>query len=239
VNGIFVANAAGGRAAFWGGHSEKKLQCGSAIFENRMRLRRNLSPLCSALLVFQLFTGSAAAQDPAPGGKLNLLVLEGEGAINSIRKGPAALTVVRVEDENQRPVHNAAVVFTLPSQGPSGSFPNGSHTATVVTDAEGKAVARGLKPNAVPGRMEMQVSASSQGRTARTVVTLFNMDVRDVRSGGGGGGKVAAILVVLGAAAAGGLVVGLRQSRTAAPPVPTAAPPITLTPGTGAVAPPQ
>ena len=45
---------------------------------------------------------------------LNLVVLEGEGATNNIRQRTAREPIVRVEDENHRPVAGAIVVFTCP-----------------------------------------------------------------------------------------------------------------------------
>lgn len=47
---------------------------------------------------------------------LNLVIVEGEGAINNIRQRTARDPIVRVEDENHKPVAGAAVVFLLPSR---------------------------------------------------------------------------------------------------------------------------
>ena len=54
--------------------------------------------------------------------ELNIVVLEGEGATNNVRQRVARDPVVRVEDENHKPIVGAAVVFTLPT-GP-GDCPN-------------------------------------------------------------------------------------------------------------------
>ena len=43
---------------------------------------------------------------------LNLIVVEGEGAINNIRQRTARETIVQVEDENRKPVADAVVVFS-------------------------------------------------------------------------------------------------------------------------------
>src|SRR5579859_1089862 len=84
------------------------------------------------------------AQTPAP--MLNIVIVEGEGAINNIKLRTARETIVQVEDENHKPVAGAAVVFTLPNQGAGGSFAGNAQTLTSVTDANGRAVARGLQP---------------------------------------------------------------------------------------------
>src|ERR1051325_11009842 len=124
----------------------------------------------SAGLVYLLAFPSLplAAQEPA-GGKLNLVIVEGEGAINNIRQRTAREPIVQVEDQNHKPIAGAAVIFDLPGQGASGSFPNGSHTLTVTTDNQGRAAARGLRPNSVKGKYQMHVTASFAGQTATAV----------------------------------------------------------------------
>ena len=167
---------------------------------------------------------------------LNVTVVEGEAGINNIRQHTGSDVAVRVVDDSQKPVSGAAVVFTLPSQGASGKFRDGSGILTVTTDADGKAAARGLRPNEVAGKMEIRITASSQGRTGNAVATQFNMDVR--KRDGGGNGKLIVILLVVGAAAVGGTVAALHSSGSSTP---AAAAPatITLSPGAGTVAPPQ
>ena len=73
---------------------------------------------------------------------------------------PAREPIVQVEDENHKPVAGAAVVFLLPDQGASGAFADGSHMLTVTSDAQGRAIAHGLRPNSVQGNFQMRVTAS-------------------------------------------------------------------------------
>src|SRR5689334_6026432 len=112
------------------------------------------------------------SQTPAP--VLTLTVLEGEGAINNIRQRTAREPIVQVEDENHRPVAGVAVVFTLPTSGASGTFTNGSNTLTVLTDNQGRAVARGLRPNNIQGQYQIRVTASKDGKTASTNISQTN-----------------------------------------------------------------
>jgi hypothetical protein len=66
---------------------------------------------------------------PASGQQaLNIIVVEGEGAINNVRQRTAREPIVQVEDENHRPVAGAVVVFTLPSQCAGGAFAGGAQT---------------------------------------------------------------------------------------------------------------
>ena len=168
---------------------------------------------------------------------LSIVVVDGQGAINNIRQHAGHDMVVRV-DYNQQPVPGASVAFTLPSQGPSGSFVNGEKTLVVTTDAQGQAIARGLKPNNVAGKFEIRVTASYQGRTSSVTITQFNMAVQNAKSGGHG--KLVLVLVALGAAGAVGAVVATRGGSSSPTPTQPAPPPvISISPGTGTVGPPQ
>src|SRR5579864_98694 len=124
---------------------------------------RLLATGLSFLLIFQLLPAPALAQDQ---GGLNLVIVEGDGAINNIRQRTAREPIVQVQDENHKPVAGAAVVFLLPNQGASGVFANGARSLTVTTDAQGRAVAHGFRPNSVSGKLQMRVTASYQGKTA-------------------------------------------------------------------------
>ena len=167
---------------------------------------RGLALLLSGLLAVPLAPG-AMAQDTA--GKLNLLIVEGDGAINNIRQRTAREPIVQVEDENHKPVAGAAVTFSLPSQGAGGTFANGSHTLTVMTDDQGRAVAHGLRPNSVQGQFQIRVTASHNGQVANATITQSNAAVAGAAgaaAAAGISGKLIAVLVVAAAAAAGGAI---------------------------------
>ena len=107
---------------------------------------RLLSPLLTLLLIGVPLAPPAAAQVPqgaAP--MLNLVIVEGEGAINNIKQRTQRETIVQVEDSNHRPVAGAAVAFTLPSNGASGTFANGGRSITTVTDSQGRASVPSLR----------------------------------------------------------------------------------------------
>ncbi len=182
-----------------------------------------------------------SAQDAAP--KLNLVVVEGDGAINNIRQRTAREPIVQVEDENHRPIAGAVVVFTLSSQGASGTFAGGEHTLTVTSDAQGRAVARGLKPNNVQGQYQIRVNASYQGQTANTNISQSDAVAAGAATAAAGVSAKVIVLVVAAAAAAavGGLFAsgaigggGSTTSTVAAGPTL-----VTISPGTGTVGPPR
>ena len=117
------------------------------------------------------------AQAPLPnaGGGLNLVILEGEGAINNVKQRTSRETIVQVEDGNHKPVAGAVVVFLLPDDGPSGTFVSGSRTATVVTGSNGQAVMPGLQPNQLTGPYQVRVNALFGGRQASTTINQSNV----------------------------------------------------------------
>ena len=108
------------------------------------------------------------------GPRLMLVVLEGEGATNNIRQRTAREPIVEVQDENHRPVAGALVLFALPRNGAGATFPNGATSLRVTTDAQGRAVARGLRPNNVAGQFQIAISASYGALTASITVHQVN-----------------------------------------------------------------
>ena len=169
-----------------------------------------------------------AAQMPAQEAieSLRIEIVEGDGAINNVRQRFAREPIVQVEDQNRKPVAGAVVTFVLPNQGASGVFANGSRTFTTLTDSNGRAAARGVRPTN-NGKFEIRVNASKDGKTASATIGVTNVLVASAMTGG----KLAALLLVLGGAAAAGVAVAVNSgggnSTTATPP----APPTVLTPG--------
>lgn len=170
---------------------------------------------------------------------LNLVVVEGDGAVNNIRQRTAREPIVQVQDENHKPVAGAIVVFMLPSNGAGGTFANGARTLTITTDNQGQAVARGLKPNGVKGQYQIHVNASHNGQTASTVITQSNAVLTATGAAAGGAaisGKLIAVLAIVGAAAAGGAYYATHNGggNTAVGPAGTS-----IAAGAGAVGPPR
>jgi hypothetical protein len=189
---------------------------------------RGLSWLIAILMMTEGLPARLPAQPPAPA-KLNIVILEGEGAINNLRQRVARETIVQVEDENHKPLSGVAVTFLLPNNGPSGVFLDGSRSFTTMTDAQGKAVARGIRVNKVPGKMEIRVNAKYQGLTNSTIVTQSNVAAA-AAAAGGISGKVIALILIGAAGAAAGTAVALTREST-----PTAV----VTPGTPSVGAPK
>lgn len=155
-----------------------------------------LAALLSCVLVINL----GAQESP----KLIINVVEGEGALNNIKQRVNREPIVQVEDENHKPIAGAAVVFFLPTTGPSGTFANGSQTLTVTTDSLGRASAKGIVPNHQTGQMQIRVTASHNGLTASATITQMNVVGANV---GGGLSTTAKVLII--AAIAGGTIAGV------------------------------
>ncbi|MGE5568092.1 MAG: carboxypeptidase-like regulatory domain-containing protein [Rhodospirillales bacterium] len=196
------------------------------ISDNKNTVFRLLAILVCWLFVWQ--TNSLGAQEGAQL-KLNIVIIEGEGAINNIRQRIAREPIVQVEDENHRPVAGAVVVFLLPDRGAGATFADGSRYLNVVTDSQGRAVARGLRPNNTPGQYQIRVTASFEGQTATATITQTNMAaIAGAAAGAGLSGKLIAILAVAGGAAiAGGVVAATRGNGNPAP--------VSVIPGTPSV----
>ena len=211
-------------------------------------MRTSLKPTRNSLCICLAFAlilpvESLPAQEPTPPASLNIVVVEGEGAINNIRQRVARDPMVRVEDNNHKPIAGAVVVFTLPTEGATGEFGDGSKNSTIATDSAGEARAQGLKLSGMGGKMPIHVTASYRGLTARTTIMQFVEVPPGAKAGNGGGhGKVIAILAVVGAAAAGGAVYAIHKSSsnsTTSGSVPTGPSPIGITAGAGTIAPPH
>ena len=201
-----------------------------------MNLRSSVSSVILLSLLAQSVT--FGYQETAQILKLNIEIVEGEGAVNNIRQRMAREPMVQVTDENRKPVAGAAVVFLLPNQGAGGAFANGAKSLTTLTDANGNAVARGMQANRLSGQYQIRVTASHQGKTVSTSINMTNAAV----AGAVAGGAALKWLLILGAAggaaAAGVVAANGGNGGGAAPPVP-GRPPTTVTPGTPSVGGPQ
>jgi hypothetical protein len=176
---------------------------------------------------------AAAQQDPraAAPSKLNLVVVEGEGAINNIKLRTSRNTIVQVEDENHKPVAGAAVTFLLPADGPGGAFAGGTKSATLVSDSAGRVNMPRLSLNQNPGSYSIRVTASNQGLVANATIAQSSV------AGAAGLATTSIIAIVAGVAAAGGVaaVVASRGGNTTPTPPTPSAPTGTISAGSGAV----
>src|SRR5579864_116075 len=195
------------------------------------------TPHCLFLIVLLLLNlGGLPAWGQTPT-SLQIVIVEGEGAINNIKQRVNREPIVQVEDESHKPVAGVSVTFFLPNQGPGGTFANGTNSLTATTNAQGQAVARGIRFNNQAGTMEIRVAASLAGQTASAIITQTNV-LGSASSGGSTGGmsrttKILIVVAVVGGGAALGVLATHRGGST------TTTPTTTITPGTVTVGAPQ
>jgi hypothetical protein len=141
------------------------------------RPRKAVARLATLVTAGLLLTGTAAAQPTsetgtrsAPTGeRLNLVVLQGLGAVNDVRTPTTMMLVVEVRDENYRPLEGATVQFELPPTGPSGSFEGGVRIKKAITNAQGQAFTA-FEPNPAAGRFAIQARATFGTRTGMVTI---------------------------------------------------------------------
>ena len=182
-----------------------------------------------------------AAPQEAAIKRLNIVIVEGDGATNNARQRVAREPIVQVEDENHKPIAGVAVLFLLlpggasaATAGASGAagatFGGGGSSLTVITDASGRAVAHGLTLTDVGGPYRIQVSASHQGLTANTTITqtnAFSPPASNAASTAAKSGISKPLVIGLAAAAAAGGVYAASKlndnnSSSSAPTAPPA-----------------
>ena len=171
---------------------------------------RRYCRICIFLLVVSsLLPAQEHALTPLPSSRtaaLHLEVIEGDGALNSIRLHRAHDVAVRVTSAGGEPLSGVTVTFALPDSGPSAAFPDGGVRSVVQTDDQGRAAARGLRPNSIAGQFEIHVAASSRGSEGIATIVQMNAEplIRSSHT------KLIVILVAVAGAAAGGAVLAAR-----------------------------
>ena len=188
------------------------------------------TPHCLFLIALLLlnFPGLPAwGQAPT---SLQIVIVEGDGAINNVKQRVNREPIVQVEDQNHKPVAGVAVIFFLPNQGPGGTFANGTTSLTTTTNAQGQATARGIRFNNQAGSMQIRVAASFAGQTASATITQTNVLGIAASGGAVGGMSLTVKLLIIGAIVGGGVAAGVIVANRGGGS--TATPTTTITPGT-------
>jgi hypothetical protein len=157
---------------------------------------------------------------------LNLLILEGDKAINSIPALQSTAVVVEVRNENDFPVEGAEVTFTLPADGSAGTFARGGLTYATRTDVSGQAAAPPLVPKSA-GRFEIAVTATLGNRKGEAKVSQTNStktQVAEVKASTGKPFYKRKLFWIATGAAAAGIVLAVVLTSSSST--------VTVTPGT-------
>ncbi len=169
------------------------------------------------LLIMLSFATVSAAQQSAPVAGPTIQIVEGDGAINSIRLHRGHDPIVRIVTPDGQPIAGAAVTFLLPSNGPSGTFgTDGGLSLTVESDSRGIAAGRGLRPNDVAGQFRIRVNTAWHGAPAAINLSQINAEpvVHNSHT------KAIVILVAIVAAAGGGAALAASGHSSNSPSTP-------------------
>ena len=192
--------------------------------------------LCLLLSLSYVLVAQQSTPDSQNGTAIQ--ILEGDGAINSIRLHRGHDPSVRIVSSAGEPISGATVTFLLPSTGPSATFGGNGLSTSAVTDDHGIATGRGLRPNAVAGQFRIRITTSWHGSPAMATLVQVNAEPV-IRSGNS---KKIAIIVLIAGAAAGGAAAALgHQSGSPAPASTTAGPTTSgsIVPGSPTIGPPH
>jgi hypothetical protein len=180
---------------------------------------------------------SAGAADGPANQALSIAVLQGDGAVNSLRTGTVTPPIVEVRDEFMRPVAGAEVVFQLPDSGAGGTFAGGATETTAKTNAAGQAGAPEFQLNDKEGHYFIQVTARLAGRVGTTRIAQSNSKTMSSTGPTASRGR-SKVWRVLGIAGGGAITVGLIMlsrgggSDGGSTGSSSSSPTITLNPGT-------
>ena len=92
--------------------------------------------------------------------ELQIRVIEGEHAQVDAGKASAQPLTVAVTDIHGNPVPNAAVLFRLPTEAPTGVFNDGSRVSIIYTDLQGQAKVTDIQWGATEGTAVVRVTAA-------------------------------------------------------------------------------
>jgi hypothetical protein len=182
-------------------------------------------------VVLLLLAGLLEGQsDPAI---LLIRIVEGEGTVYAIGSRATRGITVQVTDETGKPVDNAAVLFRLPEDGPTGTFSSGMPTEVVPTGADGRANVWGMQWNRMTGPLEVRITAAKGEARAGTVCALYlsnaltnslsSSEPRPSKAGGSLSHKLSHKKVWMGVGIAAAAFVGVAAVSNRGTPSPAAA----------------
>lgn len=160
----------------------------------------------------------AAAGQPPPASppqlEIAIRIVQGDGAINSIRMRRGHDPAAQVVDRDGAPVAGATVTFLLPGTGAGGTFQSSGLSLTTMTDDKGMAAAQGLKPNGIAGQFRIRITASWRGQAASATLSQTNAEPM-VKSGHGK--TIAIVAIIVGGIAGGAAAAAHRGGGSTAP----------------------
>jgi hypothetical protein len=132
--------------------------------------------LRNAIVAKVLILSICLAQHPAapPAGRIELVVIAGDGALNIIDSGIAASPIVEVRGPDGNPVAGATVTFTLPHSGARAMFSGDKESVSRTTEGDGRVKPGELRP-IEPGKFEIAVKAQLNGQDFSATIHQENV----------------------------------------------------------------
>ncbi len=170
--------------------------------------------ICVFTLVLALGAGLRAQS------RLDITIVEGDRATNSLAYGIAKPIVVEVKDQSGKPVEKAAVTAILPALGTGGHFGGnivtgqfaGDTVATKHTDEHGRVAFRNIHLRELEGEFPIRIVAAHQNLSASVTATQTNARVAAPPKARSSRRKLT-ILAIAGAGAAAGLVAAFHNGE--------------------------
>lgn len=106
---------------------------------------------------------------------LKIITLAGQGEQNDLERRVMAPLVVQVEDQFDRAIDGALVVFRFPISGPGATFTGGRSSVTVRTNSGGQAAAVNWMANGQVGNFDVHVNATYGNQVGETIVSMSNV----------------------------------------------------------------
>jgi hypothetical protein len=106
--------------------------------------------------------------------ELNIVVIEGEGAVNNVKQRTTRELIIEVNDTNYRPVGGAIVTLTAPGDGAGATFGGSKNVLSLVTGNDGRITTSAFEPNHTEGAFYLRITVSSEGRAAARTITQTN-----------------------------------------------------------------
>jgi len=197
------------------------VSAGIGVGSGRSAWRGALKAMSGCFIVWGLASGLAWPQQPAgrPEGansgvkaKLGITVIDGADGINILKGKTTVRPLVEVRDAWNLPIAGALVTFELPNGRPSATFVNGNKVTSVMTDANGRAMADQMRPVG-KGEFQIAIRAFYRGVSESHTIEQTNFKTageaqKSVKlpaygNALSGGGKALIAVGVAGAAAAG------------------------------------
>ena len=163
----------------------------------------------SLVMTLALLTTGLPAQTPLG---IEVVVLEGDGATNSLAGKSLHPVTILVQDSAKNPIEGAMVTVALPSNGAGGNFGYGNTVETKHTGREGRVTFAGMHSRNLAGSFRVDVRASSGGLHGRAVFTQTNAEIDAPVHSRWTNKRTLVMLGVVAAGAGIGLALGLHNS---------------------------